>query len=121
MENASTAFLDAVRKSMRSIREAIGAMTVTPGLLTCAEKLQYEGYLRREETNAAIIKLVVRAFRSRRSFAARAIAGSSSGRSSAARGPMSSASGRARLKPIFPFWRSNGAQAAAAEPNSGGG
>lgn len=57
MENASTAFLDAVRKSMRSIREAIGAMTITPGLLTCAEKLQYEGYLRREETNAAIIKL----------------------------------------------------------------
>jgi transposase len=57
MENASAAFLDAVRKSMRAIRQAIGAMTIDPGLLTCAEKLQYEGYLRREETNAAILKL----------------------------------------------------------------
>ena len=57
MENASAAFLDAVRKSMRSIRTAIGATTINPDLLTCAEKLQYEGYLRREETNAAIMKL----------------------------------------------------------------
>ena len=57
MENASSAFQDAVRKSMRSIRVAIGATTINPALLTCAEKLQYEGYLRREETNAAIVKL----------------------------------------------------------------
>ena len=51
-ENASAAFLDAVRKSMRAIRTAIGATMINPDLLTCAEKLQYEGYLRREETNA---------------------------------------------------------------------
>jgi transposase len=57
MENASAAFLDAVRKSMRTIRAAIGATTINPELLTYAEKLQYEGYLRREETNAAIMKL----------------------------------------------------------------
>jgi transposase len=57
MENASSAFLDAVRKSMRSIRVAIGATKIDPDLLTCAEKLQYEGYLRREKTNAAIMKL----------------------------------------------------------------
>jgi transposase len=56
-ENASAAFLDAVRKSMRSIRTAIGATTINPELLTCAERLQYEGYLRREETNAAIMAL----------------------------------------------------------------
>ena len=37
MENASSAFLDAVRKSMRSIRTAIGAATINPDLLTCAE------------------------------------------------------------------------------------
>jgi len=55
MENASAAFLDAVRKSMRSIRTAIGATKIDPNLLTCAEKLQYEGYLRREEANAAIL------------------------------------------------------------------
>jgi transposase len=57
MENASAAFLDAVRKSMRAIRTALGTTTIHPDLLTCAEKLQYEGYLRREETNAAILKL----------------------------------------------------------------
>ena len=53
MENASAAFLDAVRKSMR----AIGTPTITPELLTAAEKLRYESYLRREDTNAAIAKL----------------------------------------------------------------
>jgi transposase len=54
MENASRAFIDAVRKSMRQIRSAIGATTIDPKLLTAAERLQYEGYLRREEANAAI-------------------------------------------------------------------
>jgi len=57
MENASGAFLDAVRKSMRQIRGAIGAATINADLLTAAERLQYEGYLRREETNAAILEL----------------------------------------------------------------
>jgi transposase len=57
MENASQAFLDAVRKSMRQIRTAIGAAVIDPSLLTFAEKLQYEGYVRREETNAAILSL----------------------------------------------------------------
>lgn len=58
MENASHAFLDAVRKSMRQVRIAIGTATVNPKLLTAAERLQYEGYLRREETNAVIRSLV---------------------------------------------------------------
>jgi transposase len=57
MENASRAFLDAVRKSMRPIRTAIGAATINPVLLTAAERIQYEGYLRREDTNAAILDL----------------------------------------------------------------
>jgi transposase len=57
MENASAAFLEAVRKSMRAIRTALGATTVDPALLTAAEKLQYEGYLRREDTSAAILAL----------------------------------------------------------------
>ncbi len=34
---------------MRQIRAAIGATTINPALLTAAEKLQYDGYLRREE------------------------------------------------------------------------
>jgi transposase len=57
MENASSAFLSAVRKSMRPIRPAIGATTINPELLSCAERLQYEGYLRREETIATILAL----------------------------------------------------------------
>jgi transposase len=57
MENASSAFRDAVRKSMRQIRGAIGAATINPQLLTAAERLQYEGYLRREETDAVILEL----------------------------------------------------------------
>ncbi len=58
MENASHAFLDAVRKPMRQVRMAVGTATVNPKLLTVAERLQYEGYLRREETNAIIPGLV---------------------------------------------------------------
>jgi transposase len=57
MENASGAFLDAVRKSMRQVRTAMGASVIDPSLLTSAEKLQYEGYILREETNAAILSL----------------------------------------------------------------
>ena len=58
MENASRAFLDAVRRSMQQVRGVVGAATVNPGLLTAAERLQYEGYLRREETNTAVRALV---------------------------------------------------------------
>jgi transposase len=57
MENASRAFLDAVRKSMRQVRTAIGAAAIDPRLLTAAERIQYEGYLRREEDNSAILGL----------------------------------------------------------------
>jgi transposase len=57
MENASSAFLDAVRKSMRQIRAAMGAKVIDTALLTFAERLQYDGYLRREDTNAAILAL----------------------------------------------------------------
>jgi transposase len=57
MENASAAFLNAVRKSMRLIRSAIGATVINPSLLTTAERLQYEGYLRREDANTAILAL----------------------------------------------------------------
>jgi hypothetical protein len=42
MENASRAFLDAVRKSTRQIRTVIGGTTIDPKPLTAAERLQYE-------------------------------------------------------------------------------
>ena len=51
MANASQAFHDVVRRSMTPIRRALGAGTVSPELLTSAERLQYEGFLRREEMN----------------------------------------------------------------------
>ena len=57
MENASHAFLGSVRKSMHDIRKAIGAAIINPALLTRAEKLQHDGWLRREETNAAVMAL----------------------------------------------------------------
>jgi transposase len=56
MENASRAFLEAVRASMRPIRAAIGATVVNPALLSAAERLQYEGYLRREESSSVVLK-----------------------------------------------------------------
>ena len=44
---------------MRQICSAIGATTINPELLTAAERIQYEGYLRRRvETNAAILALL---------------------------------------------------------------
>jgi len=42
---------------MRQIRVAIGAAKIDPDLLTAAERIQYEGYLQREETNAVILGL----------------------------------------------------------------
>ena len=56
MENASRAFAEAVRQSMRAIRQVIGASTLNPALLSSAERIQYEGYLRREDTNAAVLE-----------------------------------------------------------------
>ena len=43
---------------MRPIRGTLGAVTIDPKLLTAAERLQYEGYLRREEAHAAIAALL---------------------------------------------------------------
>ncbi|CAO4177907.1 hypothetical protein AFFFEF_03087 [Methylorubrum extorquens] len=54
MENANRGFVDAVRRSMRQVREVISAAALDPALLTAAERIQYEGYLRREEADAAI-------------------------------------------------------------------
>ncbi len=57
MENASAAFLEAVCRSMRGIRTAMGATTINPELPTCAEKLRYQGHLRRRGAHAVITAL----------------------------------------------------------------
>ncbi len=55
MENASAAFLDAVRRSMGAIRKAVGSGPVDSASLTAAQRKQHAGWLRREEENAAIV------------------------------------------------------------------
>lgn len=57
MENATAAFLEAIRRSMRTIRQALGSAIINPDLLSCAERLQYEGFMRRQENNQIIKEL----------------------------------------------------------------
>lgn len=57
LENASAAFLAAVQRSMPAIRKVIGAKTLDPKLLTAAERLQYEGFLRRQQTNRMVRRM----------------------------------------------------------------
>ena len=57
MENASAAFLIAVKRRMRDVRRAFGRDTVEPATLTAAERIQYDGWTRRaaeEETIRAL-------------------------------------------------------------------
>lgn len=46
MENASAAFLMAVRRHMHAVRLALGQGSVGPTMLTAAERLQHEGWVR---------------------------------------------------------------------------
>jgi transposase len=57
MENASAAFLNAVRRSMHAIRKAVGVGTVDPASLSAAERRQHSGWLLREAENASILAL----------------------------------------------------------------
>jgi transposase len=39
---------------MKAIRQALGSTVIDPALLTCAERIQYEGFLRRQEDSKGI-------------------------------------------------------------------
>jgi transposase len=54
MENATAAFLDAVRSVLGPIRRALDAGPINPDLLSAAERLQYRGHLRRRDESNAI-------------------------------------------------------------------
>lgn len=69
MENASAAFLDAVRHSMSTIRTAIEATTINPDLLTCAKTSRHQGYLRRQAVMPQFRLTSAMVCRSRRSSA----------------------------------------------------
>jgi transposase len=59
MANASASFLQAVRRSMRPLRQAFGGPgAIDPSLLTSAERLQFEGYQRRRDIHETIGALV---------------------------------------------------------------
>lgn len=57
IENASAAFLDAVRESTAAICIVVGAAMIDLDRLICAERLQYEGYHRRAATVEANMTL----------------------------------------------------------------
>lgn len=54
MENARMVFLEAVRRSMPFIQRALASSEIDPALLTCAERIQHDGFLRRRESNKII-------------------------------------------------------------------
>jgi transposase len=54
MENASAAFLMAVRRRMRELRRAFGQDTLDPSVLTAAERVQFDGWRRRAAEAEAI-------------------------------------------------------------------
>ena len=57
LDNAGRAFLAAVRRSIPEIRTALGSGKVDPGVLTKAEQLQYEGFMRRCQTNREVRRM----------------------------------------------------------------
>ena len=57
LDNAANAFLAAVRRSMPEIRAAFGSRIVAPTVLTKAEQLQYEGFMRRRQTNLEVRRM----------------------------------------------------------------
>jgi len=54
LENATAAFVEAVKRQMHHLRRAITSGDVDPDVLTAAEKLQWIGWQRRDEVNGMV-------------------------------------------------------------------
>lgn len=119
MENASAAFLDAVRKSMRAIRSMLGATAINPALLTAAERLQYEGFLKREDTTWQILALKEVGHSIKESCAGPGTAANWCGKHCGAAGRTCSVSGRVLWHRICRFWTSSGMRAVTTASNFG--
>lgn len=57
LQNASDAFLAAVRRAIPAIRRTVCDAELDPGIQTSAERLQFEGFKRRQKTNVLIQRM----------------------------------------------------------------
>lgn len=57
LQNASDAFLAAVRRAVPAIRRTACSAELDPGILIAAERLQFEGFQRRQQTNVMIQRM----------------------------------------------------------------
>ncbi|MCZ4093719.1 hypothetical protein [Sinorhizobium psoraleae] len=103
-----------------AIHKTLGVTGVDPKLLTAAERLQYEGYLRREQTNAAIMAQAKDGVTIRKSCAAPVIAAAWSARCSEGNETMSFGPKKVRWSCIWNGSTHNGLPATGTAPNYGG-
>lgn len=120
VENASRAFPDAVRKSMRQVCAAIGATTIDPTVLTAAERIQYGGICAGRRATRPSSAWPGTGSPSRRSCAGRGTAAAWSARCCASSAPTSSVRGKARSSSTCPGSTRNGPPASATGRRCGG-